>query len=331
MSFKVMNSLLNDTSLKQRGNAAMRITMIDRSKIHKNEKNGYQIGSVAELAEDIKKSGVAQPLEVLACEDGTYRLITGERRITAIDTLIQSGEWNGGIPCIIRELDDFDLPLSDEEKEMYAIIRTNRFTRKMTDADIFFESLQWEKLIKKLKEKGEKELLIGESAANTESIPLVGKTREAAAQIMNISNGQMSKIESINRCAVPAVLDALHQGRVAISTAYIIAGMPKERQEKFMEMYPDGKIETAQVKEFQATGQARRQTASTDRKESEAKPTPIQEEEKQPGLSTEFVEEIIAKINELGKEETEPYKRKAYEAIITGLVMLKIEIKRNKK
>lgn len=329
MSFKVMNSLLNDTSLKQRGNAVMRITMIDRSKIHKNEKNGYQIGSVAELAEDIKKSGVAQPLEVLACEDGTYRLITGERRITAIDTLIQSGEWNGGIPCIIRELDDFDLPLSDEEKEMYAIIRTNRFTRKMTDSDIFFESMQWEKLIKKLKEKGETVLQIGENAATTESIPLVGKTREAAAQIMNISNGQMSKIESINRCAVPAVLDALHQGRVAISTAYIIAGMPKERQEKFMEMYPDGKIETAQVKEFQAAGQARRQT-SGDRKESEAKPTPIQEE-KRATLSAEFVEEIIAKINALGNEETEPYKRKAYEAIITGLVMLKIEIKRNKK
>ena len=80
MKFGVVSELLSDISFQDKKNT-MQVTMIPRNKIIKNSRNGYAITGIEELAADIKRSGLAQPLEVMELPDGTYRQITGERSV----------------------------------------------------------------------------------------------------------------------------------------------------------------------------------------------------------------------------------------------------------
>ena len=81
--------LLNDAS---KDIIKMRIVNLERDKIRKNPSNNYSINDIDSLAESIKNYGIASPLNVTKLEDDSYMLLGGERRITAIDKLIESFE-----------------------------------------------------------------------------------------------------------------------------------------------------------------------------------------------------------------------------------------------
>ena len=137
--------LLNDAS---KDIIKMRIVNLERDKIRKNPSNNYSINDIDSLAESIKNYGIASPLNVTKLEDDSYMLLGGERRITAIDKLIEDPnvqEWNEDtlIPCVIKNLEEIDLPLSDEAKEQYALITTNKEARKYTDSDRYIEVMAW--------------------------------------------------------------------------------------------------------------------------------------------------------------------------------------------
>lgn len=249
MKFGVVGNLLSDLSLETTRNNRLEITLIPRSEIRKNTRNGYEISNVEELAADIKESGLAQPLEVLALEDG-YRLLTGERRLTAIDRLIASGDWDMDIPCVVKELEDYDLPLSDDAKEMYAIIRTNRFTRNKSDADLMFESAEWTKIVQELKAAGRSELQITPEDGAEQEINLQGRTREIVAKTMNLSNGQVAKMDYIRSHGSAELMQGIEQGLVNIATGYQIAGWEQEEQHAFFEQYKGKLVDAKKIKEY---------------------------------------------------------------------------------
>ena len=148
--------LLNDAS---KDIIKMRIVNLERDKIRKNPSNNYSINDIDSLAESIKNYGIASPLNVTKLEDDSYMLLGGERRITAIDKLIEDPnvqEWNEDtlIPCVIKNLEEIDLPLSDEAKEQYALITTNKEARKYTDSDRYIEVMAWKKIIDELRANG---------------------------------------------------------------------------------------------------------------------------------------------------------------------------------
>lgn len=248
--FGVVGELLSDISLDAK-EKSIRITWIPRKQIEKNKKNGYSIKDVNALAADIKDTGLAQPLEVLAVGNG-YRLITGERRLTAIDSLIESGDWKTDIPCIVKELEDYDLPLSDDSKEMYAIIRTNRFTRNKSDADLMFESEEWTKIVQELKAAGKTVLQLGtDSNGNEVAIDLQGRTREVVARTMGVSNGQMAKVEFIKNHGISDLQEAVRDERVNIATAHQIAALDSADQEELLNQQSNQEIiDSGAVKAF---------------------------------------------------------------------------------
>mgnify|MGYP002615878654 CR=1 FL=1 len=130
----------------------MNIVNIEREKINKNPKNKYKIGEIDTLAESIKIYGIVNPLNVRKNSDDTYTLLGGERRITAIDKLIDDPnvpDWNEYtlIPCVIKDLDKIKLPISDEMKEKYAIVTTNKEARKYTDSDRYYEMQAWKEIV----------------------------------------------------------------------------------------------------------------------------------------------------------------------------------------
>lgn len=221
------------------------------SQIHPNKRNEMSMSGIEELASQIKALGnISQPLEVIQREDGEYDIITGHRRYTAIKLLIDRGEWDPEKPirCELKDLDAIKLNLSDEDKEMMCILTSNQ-QREKTDADRYFESLQWKKIIANLRKNGVEFLVTGidkngeEVGENIKGV----RTRDIIARQMNISGSQLSKYEKVENNGSDMLKEALKQNKVNISNASNIANMPKEEQEKFIEETLANKADDEQI------------------------------------------------------------------------------------
>ena len=127
-------------------------------------------------------------------------LLGGERRITAIDKLIEDPnvpEWNEDtlIPCTIKDLDKIKLPLSDEAKEQYALITTNKEARKYTDADRYIEVQAWKRIIDELRANG-----VDTINMEDKDIQIKGeKTRNILARTTGMSQGQIQRYNKVRK------------------------------------------------------------------------------------------------------------------------------------
>ncbi len=252
MAFKVLDNLLNDASLLA-AHTTMEIEYIPREMIIKNERNHYSIKNVADLAQDIKMGGLEQPVVVTENEDGTYKLLSGERRLTAIDLLAAQGEWEGDIPCIVKGLEEYDLPLPDDLKEDYAIMRTNGFTRVLNDSDILYQSEKWERIIEELRKAGYKGITVGKDENGEDIVQQISgkRTREIVAETLNVSTGQLHKFETVRKNAGEGILDAVKNERMDIAAANEAAGMPLEKQAELLGHTAEKeKVTTQDVKDF---------------------------------------------------------------------------------
>ena len=109
----------------------MQVVMIDRKNIIINPDNRkiYRIGDVSRLKEDIKTNGIRQPLEVVELNGGNYKLIGGERRLTACEELAKEGDTRfEALPCVI-------LKLKYDDDEKIALITANATARELTDGE----------------------------------------------------------------------------------------------------------------------------------------------------------------------------------------------------
>ena len=62
---------------------------------------------IEDLAIDILVNGLLQPILVRPIQRGRlYELVFGQRRLLAIELLISRGQWNDGIPALVREMTD---------------------------------------------------------------------------------------------------------------------------------------------------------------------------------------------------------------------------------
>ena len=119
-----INGILNTAS-----GSKMKITSVPIEDIVRNEQNEYSIEGIDSLAASIHDVGLRQPIEVKRLPDGTYQLIGGERRLTAMKKLLEEGDtrWQM-VPCVVSNPPELDLPISDELKELYALTTTFQST-----------------------------------------------------------------------------------------------------------------------------------------------------------------------------------------------------------
>lgn len=209
----------------------MQIYNIPRNKICTNPKNSYSIEGIDSLAMSIHSYGMKAPLDVKKLPDGNYMLLGGERRLAAIDLLIKvkkAPEWNEYtlIPCVISDPDKIDLPLSSESKELFAIIATNRESRKYSDGDKFKEIEYWKKILKELRDNGvetfdpRKYMGLDDEEEGGSQIQIKGrKTMEVLEETAKLSHGQLQKFTHVQNNAVPELLDAVKDDRVSIAVA----------------------------------------------------------------------------------------------------------------
>ncbi len=202
--FKVGAGLLSDIS---KGAVVMDVVNIPRDQIQKNPNNHYSISGIESLAESIKQYGLLQPVHVMETETG-YRLLGGERRLTAIDKLIADAgvpDWTEDtlIPCVIKGAEDVKLDLSPENKERYAIITSNREQRAYTDGDRYMEIQEWKKIIEELRSKGIEYINGVDNEGNEKQV----------------GRGQINNYEAVHNSGSEKLKDALLQGKISVSAA----------------------------------------------------------------------------------------------------------------
>lgn len=230
--------LLNEAS-KNLAKNNMEITYIPRDEIYKNPKNEYSISDIENLADLIYVMGLREPLGIKP-EGSGYKLIEGERRLTAIDKLITDGKWEGDIPCIIREKElkvNVDV-LSDEEKEILEIAGTNAGQRKYSEADYLFEVEKLEPIYKKLKASGIGKFTYESDTGEKITQSLTGKkSRELLAERLNVSPAQVGKISKVANNGTEELKEAVKEGTANIAVAAEIASMEKEDQKRLIEQH----------------------------------------------------------------------------------------------
>lgn len=248
------DDLLDD---KSRDIVKLKISNIERKKIKKNPKNNYSIDNIEELKESIKNYGLAEPINVRRLEDGNYMLLGGERRITAIDMLIADDtveDWNEYtlIPCVVKDLDKIKLPLSDENKEKYAIITTNKEARKYSDADKYSEMQAWKEIIEELRLKGVESITGEDENGEKNKIQIKGeKTRDILANATGMSRGQVQRFEKVHNNADPDLLNAMLDDNISVGVAEKAASMLKSsEQKKLAEESKHTKIKPSDVEKF---------------------------------------------------------------------------------
>ena len=201
---------------------------IDAEKIIPNEKNFYSVEGIEEMANSLAVSDHMAPLEVVANGNGTYRLISGERRLSATLCRIRRGEIDKAeLPCHVLPAFEAKGALSAEQVEMLSIIFANNYRQK-TVLDQLNEVKQLEPIARSIyqeaKEKGD---LTDENGANM-------KFRTFFAEhILSISKSALQRLQVLSQLTDEA-RKALEEGLIGKSVATELAALSKEEQDGFV-------------------------------------------------------------------------------------------------
>ena len=207
-----LNDLLNNQSKTELSKPGFIVREIPIDKIIPSDKNQYGIREIEELAASIELTGLSHNLVVRDKEDGTFELISGERRLNALKML----GWTSA-PCKVEK------QKNDTLAELQLIL-SNSTSRELTDYEKTYEAGRLKELLLELKKSGH-------------NIP--GKLRDRVAEIMNVSPTQVAIMESINKNLTPGFKEEFKAGSIGISAAYDISTLSPEKQVETHQAYKD--------------------------------------------------------------------------------------------
>ena len=205
------------------------VKQIDVTKIIPNEKNFYSITGIEELANSLSVSDrQLPPLDVVDNGDGTYRLISGERRLSATLFRMERGEMERAeLPCHILPAFQQEGALTAEQMETLSIILANNYRQKST-LDRLREVQELEPIARAIyQEEKEKGVLSDGNGKNTPFRTFF------AEQILAISPAALQRLKALESLSDEAVA-AFEEGIISKSAATELAVLSKEEQDAFV-------------------------------------------------------------------------------------------------
>ena len=205
------------------------VKQIDVTKIIPNEKNFYSITGIEELANSLSVSDrQLPPLDVVDNGDGTYRLISGERRLSATLFRMERGEMERAeLPCHILPAFQQEGALTAEQMETLSIILANNYRQKST-LDRLREVQKLEPIARAIyQEEKEKGVLSDGNGKNTPFRTFF------AEQILAISPAALQRLKALENLSDEAVA-AFEEGIISKSAATELAALSKEEQDAFV-------------------------------------------------------------------------------------------------
>lgn len=197
------------------------ITLLPYESLIPSEDNNLSITEIDDLALSISRSGLLQPLTVVPKENGSYQILSGHRRYTAIGKLLQEGsqQFRNGIPCNVRRVEDISLPLSMESKRKLIMLDAN-LHRENTPEDIANSIKEYEKIYAELKENG---------------YLAAGRERDFIAKYTNMSPAQVSRHQNINKNLDDELKQSFFDNKIPLTVADEIARRSSEEQAEIRE------------------------------------------------------------------------------------------------
>ncbi len=200
MSTELLSSLLNTQSQTPTpAGQKKQVVMVPRELIMANPDNKkiYIVGDVSGLKDDIRENGVRQPLEVIRWGE-RYKLIGGERRLTACKQLADEGDKRfESLPCLI-------LDSKGPEDDKIALITANATARDLTDGERVAQYEALKDALTMKKKRGE----------------LEGKVRDECCRILGLSAGAAARLNLIATCEDKTIKQRLIAGEIGLMEAY---------------------------------------------------------------------------------------------------------------
>lgn len=238
-TFSIADMLSNKTKTEalQIPSGHFRTEDISIKRMYRNKENRYNLYNIEELASNIQAVGLRQNLEVIydPCEDGDYRILSGERRWLALNQLVEEGYKEYEIvTCKVC------CPAS-ANMEKLELMATNSY-REKNNADLMMEVKEATETFRRLKEEGAKV-----SGYDLQS----GRIRDIVASFLGLSRTKVAQIESINNNLIEILKTPLRSGKIPFSVAYEVAGLDTKLQVKAVRRYYENdKLSLKDVKEI---------------------------------------------------------------------------------
>ena len=232
-----MIAYLNQTTQSAaQADGGYRVEQIDAENIIPNEKNFYSIEGVEEMANSLAVSDHMPPLEVVDNGDGTYRLISGERRLSATLCRIRRGELKKAeLPCHVLPAFTAKGALSAEQVEMLHIILANNYRQK-TALDQLNEVRQMEPIARAIYEDAKEKGALAESEDS--SLNMRFRTF-FAKEILDISEAKLQRLQSLAKLTEKAK-EAFDEGLIGQTIAVQMASLSPEEQDSIVQKVRNG-------------------------------------------------------------------------------------------
>ena len=178
-------------------------------KIKVMERLRKEITRIPELAADMQKNGLINPVTVLALDGGEYQLLAGLRRIQAAQSL--------GWP----EIEINVVTLADAESALSLEISENEQREPFT----YSEKMDCARMIERIESvKARERMLSGKNVEQpdpvTERSQGSGRTRDIVGAKLDMSGTQYSRAKYVAENAPPEVIDQLDSGERSIYGTY---------------------------------------------------------------------------------------------------------------
>lgn len=225
----IFNLGLYNEETKKEKEETFRIERISIDRIIPNQKNEYSIQGIEELKFSILHNGLKQNLEVTDNGNGTYSLLSGERRYTALKGLVEDCyEQFRLVPCLITDIhksssfldENGKEILTDDDKEMLSILTTNAEGRQYTDADRAFQVRELKKIYTKLADGG---------------VKLPGKMSQLIADELQMSKAQVERINYIESHGSNELKEKFNGGAISIRAANEVAHLSPAQQREVLQ------------------------------------------------------------------------------------------------
>lgn len=201
-------------SVPELGSDRQQIVYLPIDQIEADPDNFYSLDGINELAGSIEMLGLQQPPLVRPGENGKYVVISGHRRLAAIQLIRDGGsrQFAEGVPCII------DTGTASEALREFKLIMGNMDTRKMSNADENKQAERVELLLVKLEDEG---------------FQFSGRRRDWVAKITGMSRSKLNRLKVIRDKLAPEIKEKYYDsGKLNENTAYTLAQMEPELQLK---------------------------------------------------------------------------------------------------
>lgn len=206
-----LGKFLADAGVKVDTGKREQIEYIDIDKIVPDPENFYELSDIDALAENISLFGLRQPLRVREQTDGTYMIVSGHRRYTALKkNIAEDGREDlREVPCIVEAAGD------NPALKQLALIYDNMDNRKISSADFARQVEQVEKLLYQLQQDG---------------YDFPGRMRDHVSDICKASAGKIARVKYIKAHLIPELQSQWRQENLRDSVAYAMAKIPAGRQ-----------------------------------------------------------------------------------------------------